>query len=370
VTVDRLALKNFTVFQDASLAFVPGVNVLIGENGTGKSQVLKMIYVFLTSMKAEARSGKIGGKQQPAWHDLDAGRFADRINMTFMMDGPDEVIREGAGEFRVELEIGENSVHASFNDEGSGWLGGGLPAPLPNAVLIPPHEVLSFSEGFVSLYDAREVAFDVTVRDLVALLEKPRLRVPQRGVGGALLPKISKVIGGTFVPERGRFYLQVGTARRQASLIAEGLRKLGVLQRLLEVGALSKGGVLLWDEPEANLNPKLTALVCDVLLELARQGVQVIVTTHDYLIARTLSQAVEFAQTGTASVRFLSLHHEDSEKPVNVEIGETLADIRHDSLLDAFTEFHDRGMRLATSQSVRPPKRAKRTTGKSIRGRP
>lgn len=44
MTITRLALKNFTVFEDAKFEFCPGINVLIGENASGKTHVLKLLY--------------------------------------------------------------------------------------------------------------------------------------------------------------------------------------------------------------------------------------------------------------------------------------------------------------------------------------
>jgi DNA repair ATPase RecN len=37
----RLVLKNLTVFSEADFVFEPGLNVVVGENGTGKSHLLK-----------------------------------------------------------------------------------------------------------------------------------------------------------------------------------------------------------------------------------------------------------------------------------------------------------------------------------------
>ncbi len=37
----RLVLKNFTVFAEAEFRFASGLNVIVGENGAGKSHVLK-----------------------------------------------------------------------------------------------------------------------------------------------------------------------------------------------------------------------------------------------------------------------------------------------------------------------------------------
>ena len=42
--ISRLELTDFTVFKTAQFTFSPGINVLIGENGTGKSHVLKALY--------------------------------------------------------------------------------------------------------------------------------------------------------------------------------------------------------------------------------------------------------------------------------------------------------------------------------------
>ncbi|WP_052700400.1 AAA family ATPase [Methylocucumis oryzae] len=44
--IDQLAVRNFTVFKEAELRFSPGLNVIIGENGTGKTHLLKLAYMF------------------------------------------------------------------------------------------------------------------------------------------------------------------------------------------------------------------------------------------------------------------------------------------------------------------------------------
>src|SRR5690554_3520152 len=44
MSISMFALENFTVFEQARFELSPGVNVLIGENGTGKTHVLKALY--------------------------------------------------------------------------------------------------------------------------------------------------------------------------------------------------------------------------------------------------------------------------------------------------------------------------------------
>ena len=45
--IKTLKLSNFTVFKEAELEFSPGLNVIVGENGTGKSHLLKLAYTIL-----------------------------------------------------------------------------------------------------------------------------------------------------------------------------------------------------------------------------------------------------------------------------------------------------------------------------------
>lgn len=39
----QLQLKNFTAFTGLAIDFSPGINIVIGENGTGKTQLLKAV---------------------------------------------------------------------------------------------------------------------------------------------------------------------------------------------------------------------------------------------------------------------------------------------------------------------------------------
>ncbi|BCX80576.1 hypothetical protein MIT9_P0150 [Methylomarinovum caldicuralii] len=58
----RYQIKNLTVFQAADLQFSPGLNVVIGENGTGKSHLLKTIYSVIA---ASEEQGRRYGKEPP-----------------------------------------------------------------------------------------------------------------------------------------------------------------------------------------------------------------------------------------------------------------------------------------------------------------
>lgn len=41
--ITQLRLKSFAAFTALDIDFSPGINIIIGENGTGKTQLLKFI---------------------------------------------------------------------------------------------------------------------------------------------------------------------------------------------------------------------------------------------------------------------------------------------------------------------------------------
>lgn len=53
--VTRIVLENFTAFEHADIEFDAGVNVIIGENSTGKTHLMKAVYAAcaVESMREE-----------------------------------------------------------------------------------------------------------------------------------------------------------------------------------------------------------------------------------------------------------------------------------------------------------------------------
>jgi hypothetical protein len=128
----------------------------------------------------------------------------------------------------------------------------------------------------------------------------------------------------------------------EAPLVAEGLRKLGMIDYLLVNGSLTRNGFLRWDEPEANLNPKLARLAGELVFGLARMGIQVVVATHDYALASELSLLAGTPRAqGTA---FFALGR-DRDGAVSTERGASFTDLRQNAILDALGDLHDRELR-------------------------
>jgi hypothetical protein len=206
-------------------------------------------------------------------------------------------------------------------------------------------------EGFLSAYAERELSFDETYYDACIALSGTPLRGAKKKTAEKLATRLREALAGHAVLEGGRFYVKFDQGgKMEAHLVAEGLRKIASLERLVLNGSLMKNGHLFWDEPEANLNPRLIVVVADVLAELARYGIQIFLTTHDYLLARRLSlltKKPEFPPT-----RFFAFFRPKPAAPVEVAPGHTLSDLPPDNpMVREFSNLYDLEMDVAARAS-------------------
>src|SRR5258708_19075567 len=256
-TLKSLHLENFTVFPDARFAFGKNLNVIIGENGTGKSHVLKAAYSAIAVSAARSKDEPPGRSQMQA--DL-----ADKVQAVFRPDALGRLVRRGqVGQCRLLYEIEQADLNLEFifstlakNEVEIEAVPLARVEKLP--IFLPTDELLSIYPGFVSLYETTHLPFEGTWRDTCLLLGVP----PAKGLRAShirkLLTPLEKAMGGSIVLEStGRFYLRLPSGNMEMHMVAEGLRKLATIAQLIANGALLDEAYLFWDEPEAKLNPNI-----------------------------------------------------------------------------------------------------------------
>ena len=59
VRLQSLRIADFTAFEDADLSFSPGLNVFVGENGTGKTHLLKLPYAVLRACAQDGSKAQL-----------------------------------------------------------------------------------------------------------------------------------------------------------------------------------------------------------------------------------------------------------------------------------------------------------------------
>ena len=126
-----------------------------------------------------------------------------------------------------------------------------------DSVYIPVKEMLANAPGFRSLYAQRDLHFEEIYDDILARAYIPILRGPIDQERKKLLDRLRKIIAGKVRVSNEEFFLRGREGNLEFSLLAEGMRKLGLLWLLVQNGTLLNGSVLFWDEPETNLNPRL-----------------------------------------------------------------------------------------------------------------
>ena len=145
-------------------------------------------------------------------------------------------------------------------------------------------------------------------------------------------------LGGKVELHGEEFFLSGEQGEIEFTLLAEGLRKLGLLWLLIRNGSLRPGAVLFWDEPETNLNPKLYGVVIEVLLELQRLGVQIFLATHDYVILKEL----DLQATEGDKVAFHSLYRSEETGEIACHTTDKFLEIHPNAIMEAFDSVYDR----------------------------
>ena len=333
MTLTKVKLERFTAFEDLTVEFSPGINAFIGANGTGKTHLMKVCYAACDVSKT---------------HD----DLLSTLLRTFLPSSHHSLrlVKQGlesGAEAAIEVYSGERVLRRKFDNEGillfsdlwpyrtppDPWSG----SPIESAY-IPTKDMLANAPGFLSLYAAREVHFEEVYRDILHRAYLPPLRGPLPAPRQVLLDNLRKAIGGEVVVEGEEFFLNGQQGKIEFTLLAEGFRKLGLLWLLIRNGSLPDGAVLFWDEPEANLNPKMFGVVINALLELQRAGVQVFFATHDYVILKEL----DLQMTEDDDVAFHSLYRDDETGEIACRTTHHYLDIRPNAIDEAFDSLYDR----------------------------
>ncbi len=347
--VQRLILEQFTAFdQPTEFEFSPGINIFIGANSTGKTHAMRAIYAMLKICEKAGIDAQ--GKNPDTQKRLDV-LAQSKFEGVFKPDKIGRLVRHGRGRGSGSVSLQYNGLNAEIGITTLGSVSFNYhPSLVPvHSVFLPVHEFLSTYEGFIAAYVSRETAFDETYFDLaVALNASPLLGKKQEEIKNLVDPLKKAIQGAQITNENGKFYIKLPEAKLEAPLVAEGYRKLAGLIYLLNNGSLTQNGILFWDEPEANLNPRLVTTIVSVLKTLANSGVQIFVSTHDYLLSQELSLLAEYKST-EVEMKFFCFYQPKSKEGVRVEKASSLAEMKNNPILDEFAAHYDRESSLFNS---------------------
>lgn len=308
--VKKVVAHNFTVFTEETFNFSHGLNVVIGENAVGKSHLLKLAYAMIAVSHQASKETITPNKQ------IFQKMISEKLVNVFRPDGLGRLVQRAKGRKKCE-------IHIFFDDDAHNFAFGFSTVSktdvqislIPRAfitdapIFFPTREVISIFPGFAALYRDRHVEFDETYYDLCLALEAVALRGPRLQAIKSLIDPLEAIIDGSVKVENGRFYLAIpGKGKMEIALVAEGMRKIAMLAYLITNGALKDKGMLFWDEPETNLNPRLIKLMAQTILTLTENGIQVFIATHSLFLLREL----EILTSENVPQRFFALSETDT----------------------------------------------------------
>ncbi|MDO9435046.1 ATP/GTP-binding protein [Hydrogenophaga sp.] len=286
-------IKNFGCLPNEDYVFASGLNVIIGENGLGKSHLLKLLYATL-KVNSDAKEHTKTALQKA---------YADKLIGVFRPEALGRLVkrRKGLDKCEVALAMHDETQSCAFSFSTKATSAVQIEqAPSSSKyqppAYIPTRELVTLCPWFVPLYDNYHLRFEESWRDTVSLLGAPSLKGPREKTASDLLKPLEEAMGGKVVVDAatGEFYLQItGEGKMEMPLVAEGLRKLAMLARLISTGVLLDKGYLFWDEPETNLNPKLVKVLARCIMHLCKQGIQVFLATHSLFLMRELEMLVK-----------------------------------------------------------------------------
>jgi energy-coupling factor transporter ATP-binding protein EcfA2 len=380
--IERLELRNFTAFTDLTLDLSTKINVIIGENGTGKTHLLKAAYGLC------AGAPLFRNKPDTSEDELETALTAKLLRLFMPLDDRlGKMHRQGAADqaYLSAQFVGGQKIAATFFNNSKTLAvqdRTNYEQYQAEAVFIPTKEVLSLARGMTDdSHDQKtvELVFDDGYVDLANALMRSELAEAEARMNSnprlnAIIPRLVNSIRGRYQWKNGGFCFQAGkyvekpspqrTGAKAAqmyqdstitqfaptrghlyssSMTAEGFRKVGILHRLLNNGVISPGtsGPLFWDEPESNMNPKLMKPLVQTILELSRSGQQIILATHDYVLLKWFDLLIRPGEGD--HIRFHALVNDSDQ--VTLQSAENYKDLENSEIANAFSDLYDEEIR-------------------------
>lgn len=338
--IDYLWLNDFTVFNTLNIEFSKGVNVFIGANGTGKTHLLKLLYAACKAAEPQISfPQKLVNCMLPDDYKISHLVNKDAKDTKIIVSAEEQGLDEKVS---IQLQFSKHNKkwNATVDDEEE-WE---QKLSKSNAIFIPAKEILSNCYNLGAAVAMRNVRFDDTYIDVINAAKIVINRLPENGVafeanGGKLfgILQLEKIIGGRVIynEQSDSFYVEDKGKQMEFNLLAEGIRKLALVLKLIQNGAIDKRTILFWDEPDANMNPSYISMIVHLLLCLQKEGVQIFLSTHNYMLAKYF----EVLKDEDDKVLFHSLYK--TGEGVGYEYSEAFDDLKNNAIINSFDKLLD-----------------------------
>ncbi len=348
--IQTLELNNFMLFEQAKMNWSPNVNIICGENSTGKTTLLKVMYAMakplgrgnLETITKEAEESLFVEKLQGVFRpdEMKIGRMVSRIQGSNRTDFSITMEKKQ----KVSIGFGNRQEnHANVKVECHS------PIKKFDVIYIPTKEMISTTQHFATLYEEYNIDFEEMYYDLAKLLDRPLSKGANTNEQKEILSSFEEIMKGQIIQKDRKFYLKIkGEGEFEMGLLSDGYRKLSMIIYLILSGSLNKNTILFWDEPETNMNPKMIRPIVQALMALAKMGVQIFVTTHDYFVQQEFNMLALYPELNEnqLDIRFVSLYKEEGTGKLKYEMEKNASDLNNNAIMKEFDAMYDREQRI------------------------
>ena len=284
--ISSLSMKNFGPLASVDWKGLKKINLIIGNNGTGKTFLLKAVYSAIKASEEYKR-----GNDPRKFSEI----LASKLYWTFQTDKLGDLVSRGQQDkLEFQMEMGEGKISYSFGDSTVTTLVDVLEILNPrlaNSLFLPEKEILTLYKVIIDSRDrAKMFGFDDTYYDLAKVISiQPKKGRNYQQFSDAR-HTIAEVVGGkVYYDENDRWVYKQGRYIFPINIASEGVKKLAILDTLLGNHYLDKDSVIFIDEPEATLHPQAISQFMEAIYSLSESGIQFLISTHSYFVIKGLS---------------------------------------------------------------------------------
>ncbi len=308
--IRRFNFSNFLNFNNTEIEFSPSINLIIGKNNTGKTNLLKFLYAIIKSSDNFIKQKKLYDRTYKSI-------LSKNIQEIFQSskEGIGTIVsKNSSGNFNAiidfsdaskigvdKIQIVNNQIRLNFGKttkkdiqdvEFSEFFDTENDADF-NTIFIPAKEILSITEAIKRTFKEYIKGFDATYFDLADIVVGPSIE--QSGIQSEFR-KITENIQNDIIDGKIEFdeeekelvYKNKAGQKFELTMTAEGIKQVGMIPLLINRGKLNSRSILFLDEPDNNLNPVTINKFVKVLVDLAKAGVQIFISSHNYFIIKRL----------------------------------------------------------------------------------
>ena len=328
--IKKLALRNFKGIQKGALELSP-LTILLGPNNAGKSSVLEALFLAPNPFRHVPYLRRSAFNSVAYIHEtFKVEGYTPLFLFSYYIPSNSFIFCEAEGEpLYLLLYRPEDEKFVSFSFYRSSQ-------PVDVQKLLQAQDIESYLSPIASgrigrlsispkegggggpsdknfLNREMLLIHSILVREAYGHLRDRWPQITNRRLSRIVAEKLSQLVAERyidlllepFIGEELSIYAYLEDGRRvRLGDLGEGAQTLAVTMLLRE---LSKPDVLLWDDIEAHMNPRMLSFIARWVLQLVEEGTQVVLSTHSIEAVRTIAGLAEEVMEGTSQVLLLSL---------------------------------------------------------------